>query len=287
MNKKKVYVGAHVSIAGGVQHAPARAAALGAGGFAVFLKNQRRWEAPPYSDEEVALFGQAMAEHGFSADRVLVHAGYLINPGVADAEKREKMQAGLCDEVQRLDRLGLTMLNLHPGSHLNLVSPEECRRLIAAACDRALEDASGRVRIVLETTAGQGTNLGSRFEELAAIIGESRYPERYGVCLDTCHSFQAGYDLASVEGWEETMAEFDREIGLERLCGFHLNDAQAPLGSHKDRHASLGEGTIGWGCFERIVADSRFHGMPLILETPDESLWAAEIARLQKCGADA
>lgn len=284
---KGYYIGAHVSIAGGMHNAPAHAAELNATGFAVFLKNQRRWESPPYSEEDIKQFKQAMKQYGYKAEQVLVHAGYLINPGQPDYDKRKKMLHGLRDEVQRLEQLGLTMLNIHPGSHLKQVSPEECEQLIADACDTVLEEAAADTRIVLETTAGQGTNLGAEFEELVRIIDRSRFPDRFGVCIDTCHSFQAGYDLASSEGWQETMDHFGRVVGFDRLCGVHLNDAQAPLGAHKDRHAPLGDGEIGWDCFNRLVNDTRFLNVPLILETPEQERWPEEIAKLQEMSGDA
>ncbi|MCM1301008.1 MAG: deoxyribonuclease IV [Bacteroides cellulosilyticus] len=274
------YFGAHVSASGGVANAPGNAHAIGAAGLALFTKNQRQWTARPLAAGEIEAFRRACAAYGYSPAQILPHDSYLINLGHPEAEGLEKSREAFDDEMRRCEALGLDRLNFHPGSHLGRISEQECLDRIAASIDRALERTHG-VTAVIENTAGQGSNLGFRFEQLAYIIGRVKDKSRVGICIDTCHAFAAGYDLRTAEACDATFAELDRIVGLRYLRGMHLNDAMKPLGSRVDRHAPLGDGEIGWECFRYIARDSRFDGIPLILETPDESRWPAEIAALK------
>ena len=274
------YFGAHVSASGGVENAVKNAKDIGATAFALFTKNQRQWIAPKLTAEQVAIFKEAMAEAGFSAAQVLPHDSYLINLGHPDQEGLEKSRESFFEEMQRCELLGLDRLNFHPGSHLKRISEEGSLDRIAESINMALERTKG-VTAVLENTAGQGSNLGYKFEHLAYIIDRVEDKSRVGVCLDTCHSFAAGYDLRTKEACDATFAEFDRIIGFKYLRGMHLNDAMRPLGSHIDRHSPMGEGEIGIECFKYIASDPRFDNIPLILETPDEERWAQEIAQLR------
>ena len=275
------YIGAHVSASGGVENAPKNAHAIGATAFALFTKNQRQWQAKPLTEEEIARFKAACAEYGYTAAaQILPHDSYLINLGNPDDEALEKSRQSFYEEMRRCEQLGLDRLNFHPGSHLRVISEEESLDRIAESINLALERTKG-VTAVIENTAGQGSNLGYRFEHLRYLIDRVEDKSRVGVCIDTCHSFAAGYDLRSAELCAETFAEFDRIVGFEYLKGMHLNDALKPRGSKVDRHTPLGEGLIGWDCFRYIASDPRFENIPLILETPDESRWAEEIATLK------
>ncbi len=274
------YFGAHVSASGGVENAVKNAKDIGATAFALFTKNQRQWIAPALTPQQIATFKEAMAEAGFSAAQILPHDSYLINLGHPDEDGLQKSRESFFEEMQRCELLGLDRLNFHPGSHLKRISEEESLERIAESINMALERTQG-VTAVLENTAGQGSNLGYRFEHLAYIIDRVEDKSRVGVCLDTCHSFAAGYDLRTKEACDATFAEFDRIIGFKYLRGMHLNDAMRPLGSRIDRHSPMGDGEIGIECFKYIASDSRFDNIPLILETPDEERWAQEIAQLR------
>ncbi|MBQ8493067.1 MAG: deoxyribonuclease IV [Alistipes sp.] len=274
------YIGAHVSASGGLENAVRNAKDIGATAFALFTKNQRQWLAPALSDEQVELFKRAMAEAGYSASQVLPHDSYLINLGHPDKEGLDKSRESFFEEMARCERLGLDRLNFHPGSHLKRIDERGSLDRIAESINMALERTSG-VTAVLENTAGQGSNLGFSFYHLAHIIERVEDKSRVGVCLDTCHSFAAGYDLRTVAACDATFAEFDSVVGFKYLRGMHLNDAMRPLGSRIDRHSPLGDGEIGWECFRYILADPRFDNIPLILETPDEARWAEEIAKLK------
>lgn len=274
------YFGAHVSASGGVDNAPRNAAEIGATAFALFTKNQRQWAAPPLSDEQVEAFREACDKYGYTASQILPHDSYLINLGHPEREGLEKSRASFVHEMERCQRLGLDRLNFHPGSHLKKISEQESLALVAESINIALEKTQG-VTAVIENTAGQGSNLGYAFWHLAYIIDRVEDKSRVGVCLDTCHSFAAGYDLSTEEGCDEVFAEFEREVGFEYLRGMHLNDAMKPLGSRVDRHSPMGEGYLGITPFRYIARDSRFDDIPLILETPDESRWAEEIALLK------
>ncbi len=275
------YIGAHVSISGGVENAPLNARAIGAAGFAMFTKNQRQWNAPPLTAESVAAFKKNCAGCNYTADMILPHDSYLINLGQPDPEKRANSIRAFTVELSRCYELGLTMLNFHPGSHLKLVSEEEGCRIIAQSVRAALQEVPD-VCAVFENTAGQGSNLGYTFEQLAMMLENVGMPERVGICIDTCHAFAAGYDLTNEEGFEKCFADFDRLIGMQYLRGMHLNDSKGVLSGKLDRHAPLGDGALSWFTFEKIAGDPRFDHIPLILETPDESRWIAEISRLRQ-----
>ena len=270
------YIGAHVSAAGGVENAPLNAAAIGAKAFALFTKNQRQWVAPPLTAESIEEFKANLATHGYEPWQVLPHDSYLINLGHPGKVELEKSRAAFLDEMQRCEQLGLDRLNFHPGSHLNQVSPEESLKTIAESINIALDKTRG-VIAVIENTAGQGSNLGHRFEQIRFIIDLVEDKSRVGVCLDTCHTFTAGYDLITPEGYAETFRQFDEIIGFVYLRGLHLNDSMKPLGSHVDRHDNIGKGFLGTEVFRRIMNDPRFDYIPIILETPDEERWAEEI----------
>ena len=274
------YIGAHVSASGGVENAPRNAAAIGATAFALFTKNQRQWAAPPLSEQQIEAFRAECQRNGYTAAQILPHDSYLINLGHPEDEPLEQSRASFLHEMQRCEQLGLDRLNFHPGSHLKKISEEESLRRVAESINIALEKTSG-VTAVIENTAGQGSNLGYAFWHLAYIIDRVEDKSRVGVCLDTCHSFAAGYDLSTEQGCDEVFAEFEREVGFEYLRGMHLNDAMKPLGSRVDRHSPLGEGHLGITPFRYIMQDSRFDNIPLILETPDEERWAEEIALLK------
>lgn len=273
------FLGAHVSAAGGVENAPLRAAEIGAKAFALFTKNQKRWISPPLKEESIAAFRENLAASGIKPEHVLPHDSYLVNLGNPDPAKRKKSLDAFIDEGKRAEQLGLSLLNFHPGSHLKQVSEDECIALIAESIDTAAGETE-RVVFVLETTAGQGTNIGYTFEQIKAIIDASRYPERLGVCIDTCHIFAAGYDIRTKETYEQTISAFDKAIGLSFLKGVHLNDAKSEYGSRVDRHASIGEGNIGSEAFRLIMTDPRLDDIPLILETPDPAIWDQEIRML-------
>lgn len=275
------YFGAHVSASGGVENAIKNAKEIGATAFALFTKNQRQWLAPALTPEQIATFRNAMVEAGYEAKQILPHDSYLINLGHPEDEGLQKSRESFFEEMQRCELLGLDRLNFHPGSHLKKISEEESLERIAESINMALERTQG-VTAVLENTAGQGSNLGFKFEHLAYIIDRVKDKSRVGVCLDTCHSFAAGYDLRTKEACDATFAEFDRIVGFNYLRGMHLNDAMKPLGSRVDRHAPLGDGEIGWECFKYIAQDSRFDNIPLVLETPDEARWPEEIAKLKE-----
>ncbi|WP_456438397.1 deoxyribonuclease IV [Desulfurobacterium sp.] len=270
------FVGAHVSTAGGVSNAPLNAMKIGAKAFALFTKNQRQWRAKPISEEEVERFRENLAKSGIKTDHVLPHDSYLINLGHPVKEKREKSINAFIDEVKRCEILGLKYLNFHPGSHLRQISETECIRLIADSINRTLE-ATQNVTLVLENTAGQGSNVGYRFEHLAEIIDLVEDKTRIGVCLDTCHLFAAGYDLRTEDTFNETMKKFDSIVGFHFLKGMHLNDAKSQFGSRVDRHHSIGKGNLGIEPFRFIMRDNRFNNIPLILETIDPALWPEEI----------
>lgn len=273
------YVGAHVSASGGVENAPGNANAIGAKAFALFTKNQRQWVAAPLSKKSITLFKERCAEFGYEAKQILPHDSYLINLGHPEEEGLQKSRNAFLDEMQRCEQLGLDRLNFHPGSHLNKISEEACMDRIAGSINWALEQTSG-VCAVLENTAGQGSNLGYTFEQLAYIIGKVNDKSRVGVCIDTAHTLAAGYDIKTPEGFTETFRRFDEVIGFSYLRGMHINDSKKDLGTRVDRHDSIGKGVMGLATFKMLMDDPRFDDIPLILETPDESVWADEIKYL-------
>lgn len=273
------FVGAHVSAAGGVGNAPLNAAAIGARAFALFTRNQRQWSAKPLTEGEIAAFRANCREKGYKPAQILTHDSYLINLGHPEAGALAKSRAAFLAELRRCEALGLTLLNFHPGSHLGLLSEEACLSRIAESIGIALAGTEG-VTAVIENTAGQGSNLGFRFEQLARIIQQLPDRSRVGVCLDTAHTFAAGYDLRTPEAFAATLEEFDRIVGFGYLRGVHLNDSKAALGSRVDRHAPIGKGQIGLEPFRLIMNDRRFDGIPLILETPERERWSEEIRLL-------
>ena len=273
------YIGAHVSVAGGVSNAPLEAHRIGAKAFALFTGSSSRWVSKAISDDEAARFKENCALYGFTPDIILPHDNFLINLGSPDPEKLEKSRKSFLDEMKRCMALGLTMLNFHPGSHLNAMTEDECLDRIAESVNIILDKTEG-VTAVLENVAGQGSNIGHSFEQLAHIIDRIEDKTRIGVCIDTCHAYSAGFDLADPEGYEKTWEDFDSVIGMGYLRGMHLNDDKKPLGSRIDRHESIGLGTLGNDFFTRLVNDPRLDGIPMILETPDDSIWAQEIAWL-------
>lgn len=277
---KTRYIGAHVSASGGVSNAVANALEIGANAFALFTRNQRQWYPKPLEEEEIENFRSAVNEAGIEPKHILPHASYLINLGNPDPTNLKKSRDAFLDEMQRCEQLGLTLLNFHPGSHLKKMSEEDCLAQIAEEINIALQKTKG-VTAVLENTAGQGTNLGYRFEHLKAIIDQVEDKDRVGVCIDTAHTLAAGYDIRTEEGYRETMYQIDKIIGLEYLRGIHLNDSLKELASRVDRHASVGEGVMGMTLFEVLMQDERLADIPIILETPNPDRWAEEIALLR------
>ena len=272
------YIGAHVSASGGVEFAPINAHEIGANAFALFTKNQRQWISKPLSEESIRLFKENCDKYGFQPEYILPHDSYLINLGHPEEEGLNKSRAAFLDEMQRCEQLGLRLLNFHPGSSLNKIATEDCLSLIAESINITLEKTKG-VTAVIENTAGQGSNLGSEFWQLKYIIDRVDDKSRVGVCLDTCHTYTAGYDI--VNDYDKVFEEFDKEVGFNYLRGMHLNDSKKALGTHVDRHDSIGKGLIGLDFFKRFMKDERFNDMPVILETPDETLWAEEISMLR------
>ena len=275
------FIGPHVSIGGGVANAPIHARKLGATGFGLFVKNQRQWTAAPYGAKDIAAFKTQMKTEGYTAAQVMPHAGYLINLANPDPDAHAKSMAALQDELGRCMSLGLDKLNLHPGSHLRLISPQEACDRVATSINEALSATTG-VTVVIENTAGSGGNLGSSFEEIRAIIDGIEDKTRIGVCLDTMHAFAAGYDLRKREGFLKAMDHFARTVGFEYLRGMHLNDSKVAFNSHVDRHESLGAGLLGLDVFRCIMCDPRFEAMPLVLETPNEDIWEKELKLLME-----
>ncbi len=273
------YVGAHISASGGVENAPVNAQKIGAKAFAFFTKNQRQWVAPPYNEKNIELFKARCEEFGFSADHILPHDSYLINLGHPQQDGLEKSRAAFFDEMKRCEQLGINRFNFHPGSHLNQMPVDACLDRIAESINMALERTSG-VTAVIENTAGQGTNLGHTFEQIAHIIDKVDDKSRVGVCIDTAHTLAAGYEIRNKAAFEDTWAQFDRIIGRSYLKGIHLNDSKKELGTRVDRHDSIGKGVMGMDVFSLIMNDSRFDDLPIILETPDESIWDEEIKLL-------
>lgn len=273
------FIGAHVSAAGGVANTPVNALEIGAKAFALFTGSSSRWASKAIADEEADLFRLRCIEGGYTPDVILPHDNFLINLGSPDRKKLAMSRKSFLEEMERCAQLGLTMLNFHPGSHLNQISEDDCLDRIAESLNVILDKTEG-VAAVIENTAGQGSNLGFDFAHLARIISGVEDKSRIGVCIDTCHAYSAGYDLASEEGYRKTWEDFDNIVGHKYLKAIHLNDDLRTLGSRIDRHASIGKGTLGEEFFVRFVNDPRFDDMPIILETPDPSLWAAEIAWL-------
>ncbi|OFY62867.1 MAG: deoxyribonuclease IV [Bacteroidetes bacterium RBG_13_43_22] len=273
------YVGAHVSAEGGVQNAPVNANAIGAKAFALFTKNQRQWFSSPLSMKTISEFRENCEKFDYKPFQILPHDSYLINLGHSEKEPLNKSRTSFLDEMKRCELLGLDRLNFHPGSHLNLTGIEECLKIIAESINISLEKTKG-VIAVIENTAGQGTNLGHTFEQIKFIIDNVDDKSRVGVCIDTCHAYTSGYDVKSLLGFDETFRKFNNIIGFKYLKGMHLNDTKKDFGTRVDRHENIGTGFLGDEVFSLIMNDIRFDNMPLILETPEESLWEAEIRKL-------
>ncbi len=273
------YVGAHVSAEGGVQNAPVNANEIGAKAFALFTKNQRQWFSNPLSATSINEFRNNCEKYDYKPFQILPHDSYLINLGHPEKEPLEKSRKSFLDEMKRCELLGLDRLNFHPGSHLKAISIEECLKRIAESINISLDKIKG-VTAVIENTAGQGTNLGHTFEQVKFIIDYVEDKSRVGVCIDTCHAYTSGYDVKTASGFKETFKKFGEIIGFEYLKGMHLNDSKKEFGTRVDRHENLGTGFLGDETFELIMNDDRFNNMPLILETPEESLWAQEIKKL-------
>ncbi|WP_160064518.1 deoxyribonuclease IV [Psychromonas sp. L1A2] len=279
------YIGAHVSAAGGVFNAPKNAYDIGANAFALFTKNQRRWEAKALDENTIRKFKAACMRYKIDTKNILPHDSYLINLGHPEEEALQKSRLAFLDEMQRCEQLGLSLLNFHPGSHLKKITEQDCLKRIAESINLALQQTTS-VSAVIENTAGQGTNLGYRFEHLAMIIEQIDDKQRVGVCIDTCHTFVSGYDLRGANATEATFKAYSDIVGFEYLRAMHINDSKVPFASRVDRHAPLGAGEIGWDCFEFLMKDPRFDGIPLILETTDETLWPTEIKRLKQWSND-
>lgn len=273
------YVGAHVSASGGVYNAPINAMAIGAKAFALFTKNQRQWAAKELDTKTIDKWFKELEKSGIQAKHILPHDSYLINLGHPELEAREKSLNGFIHEIERCEILKLDRLNFHPGSHLRKISEEECLNNIAESMNKAI-DVTKDVKLVIENTAGQGSNLGYKFEHLAYIIDKIEDKNRVGVCIDTCHMFTAGYDIRTREAYDKTWNEFDQIVGSKYLMGMHINDSKPELGSRVDRHDSLGLGKIGWDTFRFIMNDDRMNDIPLVLETINEEIWAQEIQAL-------
>ena len=274
------YIGAHVSASDGVGNAILNAEAIGANAFALFTRNQRSWVSKPLPQLEIDGFKALLIDRGFKPEMVLPHDSYLINLGSPDEETLAKSRTAFLDEMQRAQQLGLKLMNFHPGSHVNKISEEECLDQIAREVNLALSKTEG-VTAVIENTAGQGTNLGWKFEHIARIIDGIDDKSRVGVCIDTCHTLAAGYDISTDMGYQFCFEEFERVVGFKYLRAIHLNDSKKGAGSHVDRHESLGLGMMGKEFFSRFMHDSRFDNMPIILETPDPNRWAEEIKWLR------
>ena len=272
-------VGAHVSAGGGVENAPLNAKKIGAKAFALFTKNQKQWKAKPLTGDNIEKFKQNCEANGYLPEHVLPHDSYLINLGHPEKEGLEKSRNAFLDEMHRCEQLGLKTLNFHPGSHLKKIEEDACLKRIAESINIALDKTKG-VSAVIENTAGQGTNIGFRFEHLAAIIDNVHDKKRVGVCLDTCHTFTAGYDLRTKKIFKATMDEFEKVVGFKYLSGIHLNDSKPDLGTRVDRHHSIGKGKLGVEPFRFIMNDKRFDEIPMVLETIDDTIWAEEIKLL-------
>lgn len=270
------FLGAHVSTTGGIENAPLNAKAIGAKAFALFTRNQRQWKSSPLTQKSISLFKERCEELGYEAKHILPHDSYLINLGHPEPEGLQKSRDAFLDEVQRCEQLGLDRVNFHPGSHLKAISVDDCLARIAESINLTLDKTQG-VCAVIENTAGQGTNLGYTFEQLAAIIDKVEDKSRIGVCIDTAHTLAAGYDIKTEQGFTDTFRHFDQVVGFSYLRGMHINDSKKDLATRVDRHDSIGKGVMGITTFKMLMGDPRFDDIPLILETPDESLWAEEI----------
>lgn len=260
-----MYIGSHMSISGGLHKAFERIRSVDGTALQIFTRNQRQWKIPPLTDEIVSEFRTAWNDWGDYP--VAAHDSYLINLASPKPDGLRKSLAAFTEELRRCEALGIKWLVTHPGSHLGKGVDEGIRRYVENLDEAIRESGTKNVMVLLETTAGQGTNLGSRFEELAAIMEGSAHPERLGVCYDTCHTFAAGYDIRTPDAYDRTMAEFDRHIGTKHIRFFHLNDSKTPLGANRDRHDHIGKGELGEAAFRNLMNDARFESVGMTLET--------------------
>ncbi|MEZ9594650.1 deoxyribonuclease IV [Shewanella sp. 10N.261.52.F9] len=270
------FIGAHVSASGGIANAPLNAAAIGANAFALFTKNQRRWQAKELETKQIDLFQRHCDDANIRMEAILPHDSYLINLGHPDEEQLTKSRLAFFDEIKRCEQIGLSLLNFHPGSHLRKIPIDDCLTKISESINLALDCSSG-VTAVIENTAGQGSNLGHSFEQLAQIIEGVEDKSRVGICIDTCHLFAAGYDIRTQKACEQTFDLFDKIVGNQYLKAMHLNDSKTPLNSRVDRHQSLGQGEIGQEAFASLMKLDVMKGIPLILETVQPEIWQQEI----------
>eukprot|EP00808_Paulinella_micropora_P025491 g5497.t1 len=270
-NSDSLWLGAHVSMSGGVENAVKNAHAIQATAFALFTRSQRKWTSPALTEESIKHFKDYMREYNYSPDQVVPHGSYLLNCASPSEELLEKSRAGMLDEVRRCERLGLKNYNFHPGSTTGKGSVEDGTQRITESINLAHRKTKG-VTILIENMCRQGHTIDGTFEELRAILLGVKDQSRVGVCFDTCHAFAAGYDLSTEKGYHATLnfAEFDRVIGLKYLKAFHLNDSKGELGCRQDRHENIGKGKIGSTCFALLVNDARFSNIPMILETPKD-----------------
>ena len=278
--RAKDLIGCHVSTAGGLHEAPARADAMGASAMQLFTANQRQWKAPVVTDELAARFRAALAASRVAL--VMSHASYLVNLASPNSEVRAKSLATFVEELRRCTKLGIPLLNFHPGAHVG-AGEEAGIRLVADAMCAALDAVpDSPTRLLVELTAGQGSSIGHRLEHVAAILARVKAPKRTGICIDTAHVYAAGYDIKSPKGYDAFLREVGATVGLSAVAAVHVNDSKTALGSHVDRHEQLGLGTLGKAFFRRLLSDRRLRSIPLVLETPDEEQYAAEIALLRK-----
>jgi deoxyribonuclease IV len=273
------YIGAHVSASGGVENAPVNAHDIGAKAFGLFTKNQRQWVSGPYTKDNIEGFKKNCEKFGYLPGQILPHDSYLINLGHPEKEGLQRSRDAFLDEMHRCEQLGLDRLNFHPGSSLGKITEEECLRIVAESINIALDKTKG-VTAVIENTAGQGSNVGYKFEQIRFMINLVEDKSRVGVCLDTCHAFTSGYDIKTEIGYKNNFQQFEKIIGFKYLKGMHLNDSKKEYGSRVDRHDQIADGFLGVEVFKRIMNDPRFDNIPLILETPDENRWKEEISLL-------
>jgi len=282
MNIKNKLIGAHVSISGGLDQAVKRASLLNATAFAFFTKNQRQWKSISLTSSSIDKFLTACEYYNYTSNQILPHSNYLINLGHPSKEKLEISRKSFIDEINRCMQLRLKMLNFHPGNHLQQINEKLCLSRISESINIALEKTID-VTVIIENTAGQGGEVGFRFEQLADIIYQVEDKSRIGICIDTCHAFVAGYDLSTEKSCTKVFKQFSNIIGFNYLRGVHLNDSKKECGSRIDRHHNIGKGLIGNTVFSWIMSNNKyFNGIPMILETINHDIWAQEIFWLKK-----
>lgn len=282
MTKNIHFIGAHTSAAGGVHRALLEGKSIGATTIQLFTSNQKQWQGRPLTPEMIETWQQAIDDTGLC--HIMSHDSYLINLGGPRLEILEKSRKAFAEEIGRCADLNIPYLNFHPGAALDGDIQECLDRIVESLLLMRPLLEHGKTRLLLETTAGQGSSVGNRFEHLSYIIERVKELIPIGVCMDTCHVFAAGYDIRTSEGWEKTLTEFDRMVGLSFLYAFHLNDSLKDLGSRVDRHQPLGEGKIGWECFRFLMTDPRTRHLPKYLETPGGTeMWKKEIQQLRTC----